>query len=404
MVRDGARGASGGESVDRRHGCGSARRAGASGGTGGTGGVVGATGASGSGGGGGTNSYGMIMSNDSGTPNTILDVSAGVRPDSTFTTAITLAAFTKSIAGSWTAGSGNHTAWALRTAPPRTISTWYHVFAIINSGSADVYFDTSISAANAPASTTAFARIGSIFLDGSGHITPFLQEGNFFFVAAVQFYSGFGLSQTLESIFVPPEISVLPLPLEATASGNFQQQRRTQEVVAAPPADSSFATLVCESNIDEQFPCWKLPIGPPTNTSQQIYLTVTTTGSASGATASVVGWIEPATSIAGVLPVQPEHRAAQAAWGKSGASRRDRSRQGGNSEAQAASASPGHPAARAVSGQQEPRAASARPAQAEHRASMVRTEGRRDNKAAPGNRRHRGNRRNQAAGASGGTV
>ena len=59
-------------------------------------------------------------------------------------------------------------------------STWYHVFAIIVNGAADVYFDTSITAANKPASTTAFRRIGSIKTDSNGHILAFTQTGGYF--------------------------------------------------------------------------------------------------------------------------------------------------------------------------------------------------------------------------------
>jgi len=58
--------------------------------------------------------------------------------------------------------------------------TWYHVFVIINSSAADVYFDTSATAANAPVGTTAFRRIGSFKTDGSAHILAFTQFGNDF--------------------------------------------------------------------------------------------------------------------------------------------------------------------------------------------------------------------------------
>ena len=119
----------------------------------------------------------MIMSNDGSTPTTVLDVSAGVRIDSTFSTLITNSAFTKSIAGAWIAGSGGH---GMGNGLTATLSTWYHVFAIINGGVADVYFDTSITAANKPAGTTAFVRIGSIYLDASTHIVSFTQIGNRF--------------------------------------------------------------------------------------------------------------------------------------------------------------------------------------------------------------------------------
>jgi hypothetical protein len=57
-------------------------------------------------------------------------------------------------------------------------STTYHVFSIINNGVYDVYFDTSVTAANKPASTTAFRRIGSRQTDGSAHWVAFVQDGD----------------------------------------------------------------------------------------------------------------------------------------------------------------------------------------------------------------------------------
>lgn len=112
------------------------------------------------------------LSNDGVSPLLVLDIAAGTCTDSTNTTTITLGAFTKSIGGAWTAGSGNN---AMGIGLTATANTWYHVFAAIVSGIADVFFDTSPTAANKPASTTAFRRIGSIKLDASVHILPFSQ-------------------------------------------------------------------------------------------------------------------------------------------------------------------------------------------------------------------------------------
>jgi hypothetical protein len=120
---------------------------------------------------------GYTLSNDSGTPNTILDIAAGSAVDSTNTVIITGTAFTKTTGGTWVAGTGNAGMGnALSVAP----STWYHVFGIINNGVYDVYFDTSITAANAPANTTVFRRMGSFKTDGSSHIIAFTQNGDEF--------------------------------------------------------------------------------------------------------------------------------------------------------------------------------------------------------------------------------
>lgn len=108
---------------------------------------------------------------------TVLGISAGEATDSTNAVDMQLGAFTKSTAGTWAAGTGGN---GMGTGLTIATSTWYHVFEIINAGVADVYFDTSVTAANKPASTTAFRRIGSFKTDGSSQILTFSQNGDRF--------------------------------------------------------------------------------------------------------------------------------------------------------------------------------------------------------------------------------
>lgn len=120
---------------------------------------------------------GLTLSNDGVTPNSVLDIAAGTCADSTNTVSISLGVFTKTTGGSWTAGSG---AIGMGTGLTIANSTWYHVFAIINAGAADIYFDTSVTASNKPSGTTAFRRLGSFLTDTSAHIVAFSQNGNEF--------------------------------------------------------------------------------------------------------------------------------------------------------------------------------------------------------------------------------
>lgn len=108
------------------------------------------------------------------TPNTTIDVAGGCCVDSTNTVLFKMSAFAKSIAGAWVAGSGSN---GMGNGLTIAASTWYYVFAAIISGAADVFFDTSITAANKPSGTTAYQRIGSFKTDGSGHILAFSQLG-----------------------------------------------------------------------------------------------------------------------------------------------------------------------------------------------------------------------------------
>jgi hypothetical protein len=120
---------------------------------------------------------GLTLSNDVGTPTSIIDVAAGQCMDSTNSVMMTIPAMFKSTAGGWVAGSGND---GMGNGLAIADSTWYHVFAAIISSSADIFFDTSVTAANKPSGTTAFRRIGSFATGGSGSILAFYQSGDTF--------------------------------------------------------------------------------------------------------------------------------------------------------------------------------------------------------------------------------
>ncbi|MDE3023858.1 MAG: hypothetical protein KGI54_18735, partial [Pseudomonadota bacterium] len=156
--------------------------------------------------------HGFLLSNDGTSPNTVLDIAAGSRPDSTFTVQITGTAFTKNTTGTWVAGTGNA---GMGTGLTIAASTWYHVFAIINSGSYDVYFDTSTTAANAPPGTTAHRYIGSFLTDASAHIIVFNQVGQQFkWAPGLPFpdlYNGTATTQTNVTIHTPLGFVTFPI-------------------------------------------------------------------------------------------------------------------------------------------------------------------------------------------------
>ena len=120
----------------------------------------------------------MILSNDSTTPNTVLDISAGNAVDSTGTANLVLSATTKALAATWASGSGSN---GLDTGSPAN-STWYHVYIISKAdGSAeDVLLSLSATSPTMPSTYTLFRRIGAIYNNGSGHIAAFSQFGDEF--------------------------------------------------------------------------------------------------------------------------------------------------------------------------------------------------------------------------------
>jgi hypothetical protein len=148
--------------------------------------------------------FGLTLSNDVSITNSVIDIAAGFCADSTNAVKITLGAFKKSIAGAWFAGTGGN---GMGTGLVAAISTWYNVFAAVISGASDVFLDTSPTAANAPAGTTAFRRLGSIFVGSTGNIAPFIQSGdNFQWIGTPADFSMATLStvsRTLYTLFVP---------------------------------------------------------------------------------------------------------------------------------------------------------------------------------------------------------
>lgn len=126
---------------------------------------------------------GFVATNDATTPNSVLDIAAGQATDSTNATSIsTSQTFYCSTGGAWVAGAGGAGAPVNKMGKSLTVgnSTWYHVIGITNGGVNDVYFDTSVTAANAPNGTTAFRRLCSFKTDGSAHILGFVQNGDEF--------------------------------------------------------------------------------------------------------------------------------------------------------------------------------------------------------------------------------
>lgn len=215
---------------------------------------------------------GFTLANDVSTPNTVLDIAAGFAIDSTNVFAIQGTAFTKSTAGVWAAGTGAN---GMGTGLTIANSTWYHVFAIINAGAFDVYFDTSAAGANAPASTTAKRYIGSFKTDGSAHIIAFIQLGQmFFWTLPVNDISSGGSSTAALTAFTTPlgfiTFPVLNLASAETGTGLTR--------IWSPLLGSSFSGSApgIGNPTSTGTTGWPPISTNATNTSSQLYVQVTT--------------------------------------------------------------------------------------------------------------------------------
>ena len=88
----------------------------------------------------------------------------------------------KNVAQTWVIGTGGGLAPGINatTLFANVSGHGIHAHAIINHGVHDIYFDSSPIAANAPAGTTAYRRIGSVYVPGTKFIYPFIQFGDRF--------------------------------------------------------------------------------------------------------------------------------------------------------------------------------------------------------------------------------
>jgi hypothetical protein len=119
---------------------------------------------------------GLTTSNNSGTPNTKIDVAAGVCADDTNAQMLALAATTLNCG---TTGANGLDTGSLAN------STWYHLFAIGKTdGTTALLASTSISSPTYPSGYTLKRRIGSFKTDGSAHILGFTQTGDEFHLNA----------------------------------------------------------------------------------------------------------------------------------------------------------------------------------------------------------------------------
>lgn len=124
---------------------------------------------------------GFLLANNASSPNTTIDVGAGVARSFDNTVDIKLTGTFRGIlqsSGAWAAGDNQN---KLDTGA-RANNTWYSVFAIrkTSDGTADILFSLSATAPTMPSGYAGFRRISSIRTDGSGNILGFINVGNRF--------------------------------------------------------------------------------------------------------------------------------------------------------------------------------------------------------------------------------
>jgi hypothetical protein len=121
--------------------------------------------------------YGCTIANNALDATNDIDFGAGKCADSTNVAYMAASALTKRLDAAWAVGTNQGGLFSGAIA-----NTTYHCFIIMrpDTGVVDAGFDTSVTAANRPASYTYYRRVGSIIRSG-GAIGAFIQTGDSFF-------------------------------------------------------------------------------------------------------------------------------------------------------------------------------------------------------------------------------
>ena len=210
---------------------------------------------------------GLTLSNDGTSPNTVIDVSAGVCADDTNVAMLNLPSG-QTINGATTGAGGLDTG-------SLAASTWYHAFVIgkPGGGAGALLASTSLASPVFPTGYTLKRRIGSFKTDASAHILGFVQNGDDFLwsVPAQEFsVSAPGTAAVLRTLaLVPPGVRTRALlaidfAIGATGSVLYISSPDLPDLI---PSNSGAFTISNASLTNEEasgiYSCW-------TNTSQQI--------------------------------------------------------------------------------------------------------------------------------------
>lgn len=235
---------------------------------------------------------GLGTSNNA-TPNTKIDVAAGVCADGTNALMLALAATTT--LDCTTVGANGLDTGSL------TSTTWYHLFVI---GKADgsafaVLASTSLSSPTFPSGYTLKRRIASFLTDGSAHILAYIQDGDYFrwkATPAVTTDTNPGTSAVLKAVTVPPGVTVLASlnvaqTFATSGSAGFAQFSDPAATDEAPSATAApLANMGAVNNGAANLNEGGLTIR--TNTSQQVRYRVSASGASDTIRIATLGWTD----------------------------------------------------------------------------------------------------------------
>lgn len=231
--------------------------------------------------------FGLTLANNAGDATNDIDIAVGecVTLNSPYWRMALASSLTKRLDAAWAVGTGNG---GLDTGS--IANTTYHVWLIARSdtGVVDALFSTSATAPTMPANYDRKRRIGSIIRD-TGVILPFTQYGDrFLLTTSVVNASGItSIADTLVAMTVPAGIIVNPITSIKGRVNNGSIDWRLGDGNGS--ASNIFVGMAESATIANVQNTVELV---PSNTSSQIRVTRTVTGTVSAASISTWGWID----------------------------------------------------------------------------------------------------------------
>lgn len=226
--------------------------------------------------------FGLTLSNDAGTPDTIIDIAAGEAASSnTGPTLISIGNFTKKLNTPWTSGTGNG---GLATGSSFPSDGTLHVYVIGGpSVGGDVLADNSATSPTLPSGYTLYRRIGSLVVRSSA-IRTFLQTGDdFYWTDPIVNFSGTYSTPTLVTLTIPPGIRVL-----AYLNVSSQSTTNNSSIGIGDGTNSNIVVNVSQGTGGSSGGSGGGPVQQYSNTGAQVY--VQTSGSGPTGSVTTLGW------------------------------------------------------------------------------------------------------------------
>lgn len=201
--------------------------------------------------------YGLIMSNNSTSPNNDVNIAAGECRSSDNTQDMLLTSvFTKQLNNLFALGTN---AGGIVDSVIKQANSTYHAFVITNGNQVDVCFSAGViptGQPNYPAGFTKYRRIGAVTTDASANIRAFVQVGDRFLYTgkpvADASPASINVGGTLISLTVPAGIKVTPIVNAVTwniaAYNTFYDPDSTWPPTSTPAGNNGGTNIVLQAN------------------------------------------------------------------------------------------------------------------------------------------------------------